>query len=176
MTDRFKFRAWDECNKIMHYDFQFIKSGDSGNDWIIFQSDKQELNFDKEKNFCINIYPNPYFAQQLKIMQSTGLKDKNGKLIFEGDIVRYAEYEIEEVEPEWKYTEIVWGGSFDYPAFDLKQHNFDNNGLSEIFACGWTIEVVGNIYESEEFKNEGNNFNNYSDSNACMCESAKQGE
>lgn len=29
-----KFRAWDEQNKVMHNDFQFIKSGDSGNDWI----------------------------------------------------------------------------------------------------------------------------------------------
>lgn len=28
----------------------------------------------------------------------------------------------------------------------------------------------------KEFKNEGNNFNDYSDSNACMRESAKQGE
>ncbi len=26
-----KFRAWDEKNKIMHYDFQFIKSGEEDN-------------------------------------------------------------------------------------------------------------------------------------------------
>ena len=51
MQDRFKMRAWDECNKIMHYDFQFIKSGDNGNDWIIFQSDKQELDFDNFDTF-----------------------------------------------------------------------------------------------------------------------------
>lgn len=38
-----KFRAFDEGNKIMHYDFQFIKSGDEGNDWIIFTSDKNKL-------------------------------------------------------------------------------------------------------------------------------------
>lgn len=150
MQDRFKMRAWDENNKIMHYDFQFIKSGDNGNDWIIFQSDKQELDFDKEKNFCINVYPNPYFAQQLKIMQCTGLKDKNGKLIYEGDIIRYTEYELDEVEPEWEYTEIVWGGNHNYPAFDLKVHEFDCNGLSYIFDEGWTIEIVNNIYEAKK--------------------------
>ena len=89
-----------------------------------------------------------------KVLQSTGLKDKNGKLIYEGDVIRYAEYEIEEIEPEWEYTEIVWGGSFDYPAFDLKTHSFDSNGLSEIFATGWTIEVIGNIYQNKELLND----------------------
>lgn len=38
-----KLRAWDEQNKVMHHDFQFIKSGNDGNDWIVFSSDKQKL-------------------------------------------------------------------------------------------------------------------------------------
>ena len=36
-------RAWDERKKIMHNDFQFIRSGDTGADWIVFTSDKQTL-------------------------------------------------------------------------------------------------------------------------------------
>lgn len=54
-----KLKAWDEKQKIMHYDFQFIKS----NDWIIFTSDKQKLT-DKPHPF-----QNPYCIQQLKIME-----------------------------------------------------------------------------------------------------------
>ena len=77
-----KFRAWDECQKIMHYDFQFITSGGGVNDWIVFVSDKQPTS-DLRKWI-----DNPFFSQQLKIMQWTGHFDKNNRLIFEGDVKR----------------------------------------------------------------------------------------
>lgn len=142
MEDRFKMRAWDENNKIMHHDFQFIKSGDDGNDWIIFQSDEQKLDFDKEKNFCINVYPNPYFAQQLKIMQCTGLKDKNGKLIYEGDILFYKIGSIKCREVvKWSPERCGWIKGYQDLSTYKKYH-----------------EVLGNIYENPElikdFKNE----------------------
>ena len=163
MTVRFKFRAWDECNEIMHYDFQFIKSGNSGNDWIIFQSDKQKLDFDKEKNFCINVYPNPYFAQQLKIMQCTGLKDKNGKLIYEGDIVK-----VFHISSTMQAREYIGKVEYVFIKAGYQITNYGNFYEDDIY------EVIGNIYENKEFKNERNNFNNYSDSDAYMRESDKQ--
>ena len=56
-----KFRAWNEQYKIMHYDFEFISSGQGYNDWIIFKSDKQQL---KDKV----VFDNPYFFKQFKII------------------------------------------------------------------------------------------------------------
>lgn len=47
----------------------------------------------------------------------------------------------------------AWGENHGYPAFDLKVHNFDCNGLSYIFNEGWTIEVIGNIYENKDLLN-----------------------
>ena len=73
-----KFRAWDEQNKIMHHDVQFIKSGNDDNDWIVFTSDKQKLT---DKPHPLN---NPYFQQQLIIMENVGIND-----IYEGDIVDF---------------------------------------------------------------------------------------
>ncbi|MGN0014545.1 MAG: hypothetical protein ACI37T_03910, partial [Candidatus Gastranaerophilaceae bacterium] len=52
---------------------------------------------------------------------------------------------------ETKQAEVIWGGEYDYPAFDLKGVDFDGtNGLSYLFGAGWHFEVVGNIYENAD--------------------------
>lgn len=100
--------------------------------------------------------------------QYTGLTDKNGKKIFEGDIIRYAdndEYEmyLESIEyPEeyegvdfsrmWTVDKVVYGDKIGYPAFDLNAHDFDCNGLAELSENGgqWFYEVIGNIHDNPE--------------------------
>lgn len=68
-TDRFKFRVWDKITK--QYD-----------NYSYLSSDGQLVTNDPDGM----MYPADY-GENLVIEQCTGLRDKNGKLIYEGDVV-----------------------------------------------------------------------------------------
>lgn len=78
-------------------------------------------------------------AEDLELMQSTGLRDKNGKEIFEGDIVKMSK----DVYSEPTYYEIIRhrGGAY---RLESKQHG------CELWLRHTDCEVVGNVYENKE--------------------------
>lgn len=107
MNDRFKFRYWYKPLKMM-------------------------LPM-REKDYIWEFANNDNYI----IMQCTGLKDKNGKLIYERDIVKF--------KPEVcvKPKQIVWAECH----YQLKD--------TLIILCNMEVkqfglEVIGNIYENKE--------------------------
>lgn len=89
----------------------------------------------------VNSEPLSYTEIMLRSEQYIGLKDKNGKEMYEGDLLSV----------EGDIHQIVWCGDDDYPAFDLKPHlNVDSNGLSFLFCTATRCEVIGNIHETPE--------------------------
>ena len=105
----------------------------------------------------------------VEIMQFTGLKDKNGKEIYEGDILCVPDTYTETVDvgignmpvaqtPENHLAPV----EFDMGCFKVKfledgelyQKGYSTFG--EIDAEGDEIEIIGNIYESPELLQESN--------------------
>lgn len=77
---------------------------------------------------------------EIVLMQSTGLKDKNGKEVFVGDIIKCTKGCPHEVYIEKEYAGTFIGGM---PAVYLKD-------LGEGYAWTEHEEIIGNIYENPE--------------------------
>ena len=78
-------------------------------------------------------------AEDLVLMQSTAMVDRNGKIIFEGDIVKMSK----DVYSEPTYYEVAkhYGGAY---RLESKQHG------CELWLRHTDCEVVGNVYENKE--------------------------
>ena len=79
-------------------------------------------------------------GEDVVLMQSTGLFDKNGKEVFVGDIIKCTRGCLHEVYLEKEYGGTYIGGM---PAIYLK-------GIREGYAWTGDEEIIGNIYENPE--------------------------
>lgn len=121
---------------------------------------------------CIVVQDAPYHSFVYEVIpetveQYTGMKDSNSKKVFEGDIIRYADFGdynmyLESLEcPDdydgvdlsniWTVDAVDYGTEIGYPAFDLCSHDWECNGLSELSeSCQYFYEVIGNIHDNPE--------------------------
>jgi len=118
MDDRFQFRVWKCKENRMVYDVTYL------NPLLL------DPNIDPENEHNI-------------LMQCTGMKDKNGKLIFEGDIIQI---------PEDYDTYGMFAGEkreiyFNEGGFRLKP-KWDKNSRGNWLEDTEDFEVIGNIYEN----------------------------
>ena len=122
-----KFRAWDKELKTM-LDVSLIdfKKG-------VLVGEHWEFG---ETNFMS--------FDEIELMQSTGLKDKNGKEVFVGDIIKCTRGCPHEVYLVKEYGGTYIGGM---PAIYLK-------GIREGYAWTEHEEILGNIYENPELLEE----------------------
>lgn len=118
MQNRFKFRIPMFTDKGTFMEFQYLELGD----FI-------------ECTLC---------GKNGEPQQCTGLKDKNGKLIYEGDICRHSK--------SGEVFNVVWHNPL--ASFCWQKHEHSRiYSYGELFRAFDYYEVIGNIYENEELLN-----------------------
>ena len=143
-----KFRAWDKLNKEMF--------------------DVEIINFQERRVYKDTVSYRKF--EDIELMQYTGLKDKNGKEIYEGDVVKLIHTGIEisadRLEDLKRFVGIIKyeNGIFkivrtEKSLIESKYFEMEQKKVSEIFIYSklYDLEVVGNIYENPELLKENNN-------------------
>lgn len=137
-----KLRAWDKDNNCMIYNWYKVVVEDFTKNRFIGRQ-KQTL--------------------ATEVMQFTGLKDKNGKEIYEGDIVRYKYCNETSLSEAHYFKYIVEWNELNNKWCFVQPHKPDGNVLDEFYTGGqdgqnlnkyFRIEVIGNIYENPELLKE----------------------
>lgn len=128
-----KFRAWIKPEKQM-----------------IEEDDLLDIDYDTEQIMTQQVYfvdglPDDrdlkyHDFEDVELMQSTGLKDKNGQEVFVGDIIKCTRGCPHEVYLEKEYGGTYVGGM---PAIYLK-------GIREGYAWTGDEEILGNIHENPD--------------------------
>ena len=117
-----RFRAWDEKNQAMIYPKGILFDG-------------RVVNF-----MCGMLEP----FDGYKLMQYTGLKDKNGKEIYEGDIIS--------TDLDRPFNIVVFrNGAFMFQCHDNGKDYYDYMFSADEESDRWKYgEIIGNIYENPE--------------------------
>ena len=137
MSKELKFRVWDKTSESMLYqdDFERVEL-DTKNKIVTLiaeeESDKSHYVLDYEEDI------------EAEIMRYTGLKDKNGKDIYEGDIVSFYNDE------EYKFKSTNALVIYDSAAFMLEHKKLGKEYLGEMDIENMCIKIIGNIYENPE--------------------------
>jgi len=127
-----KFRLFDKRDKKMIYpdieDLDIFELSFIGDSW--------QVKFDNSEN-----EPKYYGKETFEIMQFTGLLDKRGKEIYEGDIIEFQDMRLPKYEVKFQQ------GSFCI--------EMDKRFKALAFWHNSWIEVIGNVYEHSELLNKG---------------------
>ena len=112
--------------------------------YVCFNEEEHRIYTGFAETDCGSYYPDYYSVDPKTVRQYTGLCDKNGYMIFEGDIVKTDKFN----EPNKRYIvkyDLQFGAFIGRDKYNMYFVTFD--GDSDQF------EIVGNIYDNPELLN-----------------------
>ena len=137
-----RFRVWSKQERRL-IPSEDILAIDYENEEI----DAQKIYFEDGLPVERDIYT--YGFENIKLMQSTGLTDKVGREIFEGDILSI------ETDEENVKVEVSWDSKHALFAFESKKYN-EKGPLAELFEDkSYPFKIIGNIYENPQLLEVG---------------------
>lgn len=130
-----KFRAWDSVEKKFVEHFFITDNG------LICNMEKPTSDYNS---------PIPIEKSELILMQSTGLVDKNGKEIFEGDVIAI---EVDDTETPIN-ARVSQNSKIGVLMFHVFEDNEDVPMVELLEDNSVAFEIIGNVYENPELLEE----------------------
>lgn len=145
MNRKIKFRVWDKYKKQM-YPISSI-------DYDIFSQEIRIIAVGHKNGMCTSYNKNHNSEKcditALELMQYTGLHDKNGKELYEGDIVKITNKNSKVISMKPIIADIEW--SEEYLTYTLITTSVKDAFESlKDYLDEYDIEVIGNIYDNPE--------------------------
>ena len=143
MQDRFKYRVWDKENKCLYYPTRY-------SNFTIVNGTVVKIESYPTANSAYRGKRIAWEFDYAVIMQSTGLNDKNGKLIYEGDILGDI-YEGLYIH----YCRYCHQFQLYSQGYGCMACNGDVHWI-EVVEDNKKLEVIGNIYEDSHLLDNSN--------------------
>ena len=150
MNDRFKFRVWSNKNNIYIVDSHYPIGSDHS---IVIRQDGKAYNLglgDYEDYSNMHSWAVMEEFTDCIIEQCTGLKDKNGNLIYEGDVVQFTHnrgYFTNKGD-----IRVIEFSAFRFCGFGWRSHPENNVEFALTESAAKKCVVIGNIHEQAEQK------------------------
>lgn len=154
MNSRLKFRAWDKKYKYMNYKVLIGNiEPDAGENWT---AHAMYIYPDKVDYKCEPHWTNIDQDSIVEFMQCIGSKDKNGKDIFEGDVLEWtAKFKETDTQTHQKIGQVKHNqqGCVHHINYKLDSKTYYRELMATFggdFYLIDTVEIIGNVYENPD--------------------------